>query len=173
MTPPTDETVRLIREGVIDADRMCRYYGYLAHRLRRLGELLGIVTVCCSLGALFTILSPLPKWVPLTALGITMGASIVTAVMRFQQKAAYSGELYRQIGQLSTEWLDLWADVYKLDDAELREGWRNLLRRQQTVLERGPVELPLSNGLALRSKREADEYWAARSKGKAHRDKTE
>ena len=49
MTPPTDETVRLIREEVIDADRLSRYYGYLAQRLRRLGELLGTVTVCCSL----------------------------------------------------------------------------------------------------------------------------
>ena len=35
--PPTDETVRLIWEGVIGADRMCRYYGYLTVRLIRRG----------------------------------------------------------------------------------------------------------------------------------------
>ena len=156
---PTEETVRLIREGVIDADRLSRYYGYLSHRLSQLGELLSICIVICSLGALFAILSPLPPWVPLTALGISMVANIVAAVKRYPEKAAYSGELYRQMERLSTDWLDLWSDVYEqYDDAELRNAWRNLSRRQETVLERAPVELPLSNGLALRSRSEAEQY---------------
>ena len=159
---PADVTVRLIREGVIDADRLSRYYGYLAHRLRRLGELLAIVIVSCSLGALFTILRPLPRWVPLMALGITIAASIVTAVMRYQEKAAYSGELCRQMGRLSTNWQVLWSDVYKRNDEELCDAWRNLSQRQSAVVERAPVELPLSNGLALCSRPEAEQYWSMR-----------
>ena len=162
MTQTTDETVRLIWEGVIDADRLSRYYGYLAHRLSRLSELLSIGIVTCSLGGVFTLLSPLPQWVPLITIGIAAGASMLSAVMSYQQKAAYSGELYRQMERLSTDWLDLWSDVYNRDDAELRDAWLNLSRRQQTVLERAPIELPLSNGLALRSRRETEQYWTMR-----------
>ena len=47
---PTDETVRLIWEGAIDADRMCRYYGYLSERLTRLEEMVAIGMVGFSGG---------------------------------------------------------------------------------------------------------------------------
>lgn len=39
---PADDTVRLIREGMIHAEQLSRYYLYLAHRFRRLGDLLDI-----------------------------------------------------------------------------------------------------------------------------------
>ena len=123
---PTDETVRLIWEGMIDADRLSRYYGYLAHRLKRLSELLSIGIIGFSLATVFSIWSPLPEWLPLVTIGIAASASILTAVMRYQEKAAYSLDLYRQIERLSTDWLELWADVYKRKDAKLRDAWRNL-----------------------------------------------
>ena len=109
---------------------------------------------------------------PLTALGIVIGSVIVMSVMRFEHKAVYSGELYRQIGRLSADWQYLWADQEKHDDAELRDAWRNLSQRQQAIVERAPVELPLSNGLLRRSRREADEYSSARREGEAHGDAT-
>ena len=58
--PPTDDTVRMIWEGVLGADRMCRYYGYLADRLNRLSDLLAIGTVSFSAGAVLTVLNQLP-----------------------------------------------------------------------------------------------------------------
>ena len=99
-------------------------------------------------------------------IGIAASASILTAVMRYQEKAAYSLDLYRQMERLSTDWLELWADVYKRKDAKLRDAWRNLSRRQQTILERAPGELPLSKGLARRSQREAEQYWTMRHSDK-------
>ena len=94
---PSDETVRLIRQGMIDADQQCRYYRYLAQRLRRRGEFLSIASVSGSLAALFTFLSPLPRWAPLSILGIVIGSVLVAAVMQFEKKAVFSGDLYRQI----------------------------------------------------------------------------
>lgn len=38
---PADDTVRLIREDMIHAEQQSRYYVHLAHRFRRLGEILG------------------------------------------------------------------------------------------------------------------------------------
>ena len=122
-SPATDETVRLIWEGVIGADRMCRYYGYLTNRLSRLGELLTIGTVSFSLGAVLTILNRLPEWVALVAIAVAVAAGVVMAVGRYPQKAARSGEVYRALGALATEWEELWSGVYERDDADLRTAW--------------------------------------------------
>lgn len=159
---PTDETVRLIWEGVIGADRMCRYYGYLTVRLSRLGELLAVGTVSFSLAAVLTVLNGLPEWVSLAAIAVAAITGVVMAVGRYPQKAARSGEVYRALGPLATEWEALWSTVYDRDDADLHSAWSDLSRRQRAVLERVPVELPVWNGLALRSECEADEYWTKR-----------
>ena len=90
--PPTHETVRLIWEGVIGADRMCRYYGHLTSHLSRLGELLAIGTVSFSAAAVLTVLNRLPEWVSLVAVAVAAIAGVVMAVGRYSQKAARSGE---------------------------------------------------------------------------------
>lgn len=160
--PPTDETVRLIWEGVIGADRMCRYYGYLTVRLIRRGELLSIGTVGFSAVAALAVLAGLPEWVSLAAIAAATVAVLVAAVGRYPQKAARSGEVHRALGPLAAEWEALWSGVYGRDEADLRSAWIDLARRQGAVLERVPVELPVWNRLALRSERESDEYWTQR-----------
>ena len=145
---PTADTVRLIWEGVIGADRMCRYYGYLTDRLSRLGELLTIGTVSFSLGAVLTILNRLPEWVSLVAISVAAVAGVVMAVGRYPQKAARSSEVYRALGHLATEWDELWWGVYEKDDTELRTEWGRLSRRQRAVLDRVPGELPVWDRLA-------------------------
>ena len=159
---PTDDTVRMIWEGVLGADRMCRYYGYLAARLSRLGDLLTIGTVSFSAGAVLTVLKQLPEWVSLTAIAAAAVAGAVMAVGRYPQRAARSGEVYRALGPLATEWEELWASVHERDDAELRMACSQLSRKQRAVLDRVPGELPVLKGLALRSERETDEYWTSR-----------
>ena len=161
-TPATDETVRLIWEGVIGADRMCRYYGYLGNRLRRVGDMVTIGTVGCSAGTVLAALNRLPEWMSLLALAIATVAAIALVVGRYQEKAARSVDVYRQLERLSIEWESLWNGVSEREDAELRERWSSLSERQAGVLERVPVELPLSKGLARRSEREADRYWTER-----------
>lgn len=159
---PTDDTVRMIWEGVLGADRLCRYYRYLADRLSRLGDLLAIGTVSLSAGAVLTVLNQLPEWVSLVAIAAAAVAGVVMAVGRYPQKAARSGEVYRALGPLATEWEELWLSVYDRDETELRTACGRLSRQQRAVLERVPGELPVWKGLARRSEREADEYWTSR-----------
>lgn len=159
---PSDDTVRLIWEGVIGADRMCRYYGYLSARLTRLGELVSIGTVSFSAGAVLAALNQLPDWVSLAALAVSAVAGVAMIIGRFHEKAARSVDLYRQIARLSTDWEDLWSGVYEREEEELRAAWRRLSQQQRMVLERAPTDVPLWAGLALRSQREADEYWTQR-----------
>ena len=56
----TDEPVELIRQELVETDRMCRYYGYLAQRLVRLGELLQFGLVAAPLAAIAALLSAPP-----------------------------------------------------------------------------------------------------------------
>ena len=81
------------------------------------------------------------------------------AVGQYPQKAARSGEVYRALRPLATEWEALWSTVYDRDDADLHSAWSDLSRRRRAVLERVPVELPVWNRLPLRSERKADKYW--------------
>ncbi len=74
---PSGDTMRLIREGMIHAEQLARYYLHLAYRFQRLAALLGSIIVGGSLVALFTISSPLPKWVPLTTLIIVNGTILL------------------------------------------------------------------------------------------------
>ena len=158
----TDETVRLIWEELVDSDRMCRYYGYLSHRLNRLSELLAIGTIGAASGAFFALLYRFPDWVPSTAAAAAAIASLVLVVGRYQDKAARSADLGRQLARVAIEWQKLWSGVYQREDAELLAAWEALVRRQATILERAPVEVPLSRSLARRSEREADRYWSER-----------
>ena len=158
MAQPTDDSVRWIRQGMIDSEQLSRYYGYLAQRFQRLTDVLGMVTVCGALGALFTTVSPLPKWVSLATLGIVIAAVLVTAVMRFEKKAAFSGDLYRQMQLLCSEWSELYSDAGQRKDEELREAWRSLSERQRAALLYSPLELPQSNRLMKRCRLEAVEY---------------
>ena len=58
----TDDAVELIRRELVDTDRMCRYYGYLAGRLARLGKLLQAGSVAAPLATIATLLSGFPVW---------------------------------------------------------------------------------------------------------------
>lgn len=159
---PTDDTVRLIWEEVVDSDRMCRYYGYLSQRLSRVSQLLAIGTVGAASGSVLTLLSQFPEWVPAAAAAAAALASLALVIGRYQDKAARSADIRRKLGEVGTEWKELWSDVYARDDAELRAQWRALVRRQAAIIERAPFELPLSKSLARRSEREADRFWAER-----------
>lgn len=159
---PTDDTVRLIWEEVVDSDRMCRYYGCLSQRLSRVSQLLAIGTVGAASGSVPTLLSQFPEWVPAAAPAAAALASLALVIGRYQDKAARSADIRRKLGEVGTDWEELGADVYARDDAELRAQWRALVRRQAAIIERAPFELPLSKSLARRSEREADRFWAGR-----------
>ena len=160
--PPTDDTVRLIWEEVVDSDGMCRYYGYLSQRLSRVGQVLAIGTVGAASVSVLTLLSPFPEWVPAAAAAAAALASLALVIGRYQDKAALSADIRRKLGEVGTAWEELWSDVYARDDAELRAEWRTLVQRQGTIIERAPLELPLSNPLARRNERAADRFWTER-----------
>ena len=159
-TQPTDDTVRLVWDGMVEADRMCRYYGYLAHRLKRLGELLRVSAVVLGALALTSFLYRLPDWVAFSAASLAAFSLALTSVRGYSAKAERSVEIFRQLHHVQTEWELLWNNIWSKDDNVLLPAWKKLSERQGAIIEHAPVELPLSRSLARRSQREAHEYWS-------------
>ena len=155
MVKATDGTVRLIWEGVVESDRMCRYYGYLAVRLNRLGSLLLFAAVAASSSAVLSHLSHCPEWLAVAASTAAASAGVCLAIQKYPEKVARSAGIRRALSRQSLKWQHLWADVCDRDNAELKAAWRDLTRRQAAVVEHVPLELPLSQSLARRSRRAA------------------
>lgn len=160
-TQPTDDTVRLVWDGMVEADRMCRYYGYLAHRLKRLGELLRVTAiVLVALALSSSIFYRLPGWVAFSAANLAALSFALSTIRGYSAKAERSVEIFRQLHHAQSDWVLLWNNVWSKDDSELLPAWKKLSEHQGAIVERAPVELPLSRSLARRSEREADEYWS-------------
>ena len=83
-------------------------------------------------------------------------------VRRYPEKAARSAELFRALGRERIAWERLWGEVEEREEAELRVEWEALSQRLAAIVERAPLELPLSRSLARRSERESDKYWTER-----------
>ncbi len=135
---------------------MCRYYGYLAHHLDRLGTTLQIFAVAAASGAFLSLLSEWDvEWLPSLATAAAAAIGALLAIKKYPEKAARSAELRRQLALQLREWEGLWSNVYEKDDEELANAWRDLTRRQEEIVKRAPFELPLAKCLARRSEREA------------------
>ena len=160
MTSPTDDTVRLIWNELVDSDRMCRYYGYLAHRLRRLDDLLVFATVVGAIIACASVVLRPPLWVALTGLAFAALSFALSTIRKYSAKASRSAEVFRQLGLINIEWELLWNNIWSKDDDELQSAWKKLSERQLAIVERVPNELPLSPSLARKSQSEAHDFWS-------------
>lgn len=161
---PTDDTVRLIWNELVESDRMCRYYGYLAHRLKKLDELLRLTTVIAALTGCVAMIADLPIWVAFTALAFAVLSFVLSTARDYSAQALQSTEIFQQLGKIQLEWELLWNNIRTKDDDALLSSWMKLRKRQHAVVERVPGELPLSASLSRKAQSEAYDYYSAISR---------
>ncbi|MDE0166775.1 MAG: hypothetical protein OXH92_21240 [Bryobacterales bacterium] len=160
MIEPSGETRRLVWDNLIDSDRMCRYYGYLAHRLKRLNDLLQVSGIVLVVLTISSFLYRLPGWIVFSAVNLAALSFALSSIRGYSAKALRSNEIFRQLGRLNVEWELLWNNVSTKDDDTVLESWKKLSERQLALIERAPFDLPLSASLARKSQQEAYEYWS-------------
>ena len=160
MNAPTDETLHMLQKSVIEAEKLSRYYGCLARRLSRTSELLSIAIVIASFAGIITMLNSLPNWISGLIFSMAAAACIVKVFGRYEERAAFSGNLCSRMQQLSSEWLSLWAVGRHRSHEDLRESWRKLTYRQRSALLHVHADLPVSNRLMLRCRRDAEQFWS-------------
>ena len=159
MIEPSDETRRLVWDELVDSDRMCRYYGYLTLRFRKLDQLLQFIAVFAAFSCFSGVLLRL-HWMTFACLAVAASAITISTIRNYSEKALRSNEIFRQLGQLNVEWELLWNNVRTKDDDTIQASWKKLSERQFAVVERVPFDLPLSPSLARKSQNEAYDYWS-------------
>ena len=159
MIEPSDETRRLVWDELVDSDRMCRYYGYLTLRFKKLDQLLQFIAVFASVSGLSGVLLQ-RKSIAFACLAVAFLAFCVSTIRNYSEKALQSNEIFRQLGRLNVEWELLWNNVSTKNDDTIQASWKELSERQFAVVERVPFDLPLSPSLARKSQQEAYKYWS-------------
>lgn len=177
METMTQETTRLVWEGMLEADRLSRYYGYLAEKLETREQHLAIVATVLSSTAFVSLwtdlgawnaLSSLPPWVVAVVVSLpkllTLAASIVTALLisgRNSRRALKSSTIRRRFSDLLMEWEIVWAHVQNNSKTEQysRKRWEELTAKANDITDGADVELPLDVKLRELSQKETYDYW--------------
>lgn len=151
---PNQESVRLVWHGLVDSDRLHRYYGYLADKYSRQETRLSWICVGLSSGAVVTVLSDHPLWAAtLAALVALLNGWLVIA--KLSKRALSSASRQQRFGELQLEWEKLWSDLSAMEDDDVRRRWKDLSDRANTITEYSSVELSLDQRLRKRSEEEA------------------
>ena len=101
------ETIELVWNDMVGADRLHRYYGYLTQRLEKTAAWLLLMASLCSGGACIAFLSglghPWDKSVAVLTL-VTAGLNIWLATRNYLRMAMCSADMHRQLSRLLPEW---------------------------------------------------------------------
>ena len=158
----SDATVRLVWEGLLGTDRVHRYYGYLSHHLEQKHSRLTLLAALSSFAAFAGFLVKLPApWDtrgPAILLLITAVLNAWVWTQKYPRGISDSIDLHRQLSRLLVEWEDLWADVYRADESQIRARWIDLKQRTNRVTEDAASRVPLIQSLADKSQNEAYSY---------------
>lgn len=137
--------------GLLDAERLSRYYGRLSERFQRVHLYLMVMIALCSTGAALTLLATfqdlipvfgqLPGLIPALLSFVVAGAAIWASHSDYSKKAAISSVIRIQCDELVVSWKQLWLDV-STDPESVRVRTVDLQRRMNEVTAHA-----LENGL--------------------------
>ena len=97
--------------GLLDAERLSRYYGRLAVRLQRWHFGLTVFIALCSTGAAATLIASLPGLIP-TLLSLTVAAAAIwSSYANYSKKAAVASVIRSQCDDLIIDWKHLWSNL--------------------------------------------------------------
>ena len=157
-----DEQLRKdIWNGMVDSDRLARYYGALAARLARKEKAATVATpVLASLTALLMAFDI--AWLDIAGILATVAASALALVWRTGPAAVATAYRVERIQEIHIGYKNLWqwvADGVPEDGAErLREFWNDLQLRLNRITAEAATE-PVRKKLHEQSEERAYDYW--------------
>ena len=141
--------------GLLDAERLTRYYAAMAVRLQRWHMGLTAFVATGSTGAVGSLLFDAPNWVAEVLAGAVAVAAVWTSYCGHASKAATMEAARDGCADLALLWRDLWARLEGLDGADAWGEIRNLRRREELVTARVPSHLAERHGLNVRCAKDA------------------
>ena len=100
--------MRQIWFGLLDAERLTRYYGRLSDRMRRINFALTAFTLLASTAAFASLMVRLPDFVSALCFVGVAAALIWMHLSEYSKKAAIASVVAQQCEDLATEWRELW-----------------------------------------------------------------
>ena len=104
--------------GILEANRLTRYYSALADQLRWRQRILSVVVAVAASGAAATVLAQWPAWLSATVLFGTSFAAIWSHYADYSGKAAKADSVCSQYQELEIEWHGLWFGEATMDQVQ-------------------------------------------------------
>lgn len=141
--------------GLLDAERLSRYYATMAARLQRWHMGLMALVALGSTGAVGTLLFNAPAGVAEGLAGVVAAAAVWTSYYGHASKAAMMEAARDGCADLALRWRDLWARLESLDEADAWREIQLLQRQEEQATARVPAHLTAKRRLNERCAEEA------------------
>ena len=110
-----------IWNGMVGAERLSRYYGYLATRFRRRHRILSVTVALCSFVAAVLLLVNVSDWFSAGLFLVVAGGTVWGSYADYSKKSAIAENMSKQFGGLAVSWRQLWFKWYLSDVADRAE----------------------------------------------------
>lgn len=151
----SDHDISQVWLGLLDAERLSRYYEAMAARLQRWHIGLMALIALGSTGAIATLLLNAPAGVAEVLAGTVALAAAWTSYYGHASKAAMTEAARDGCAELALRWRDLWARLESLDEADARREIEQLHRQEERATARVPAHLTTRRRLNERCAEEA------------------
>ena len=141
--------------GLLDAERLTRYYQVVAKRLQRWHMGLTAFIALGSTGAVGALLLDAPDWVAQLLAVAVAAAAVGTSYYGHASKAALAEAAGANCADLALCWRDLWARLNSLDETDAWREIQSLKRRENETTARVPAHLAGNRSLNERCAEDA------------------
>ena len=151
----SEHSISQVWFGLLDAERLSRYYRVVATRLQRWHMALTALVALGSTGAVGSLLLGAPLGVAEALAAVVAAAAVWTAYYGHASKAALTEAAGMNCADLALCWRDLWARLDGLDEVAVRHEIESLKRREQAATARVPAHLAADGRLNERCAKDA------------------
>ncbi len=130
--------------GLLDSERLIRYYGRMASRLYRWHLIATAFIAIGSTAAAASLLTHLPIYVSASLSMAVVAVALWSSYFDYSKKAAIASTTGDQCSNIALDWERLWVELTSLGDDEVYERVR-VLKREMSVITSGAVQYNLLN----------------------------
>ncbi len=143
----SDYHVQQVWLGMLDSERLVRYYGYLAARLQSRHLLMTAFVALGSTGAAFTFLTGFSTTAASGLSILVAAAAIWSSYYDYSRKSVTASVMRKDCNELARQWGQLWSELQGLSDDEAAERTRALERMADDITAMAPTQLPTDDSL--------------------------
>lgn len=151
-----------IWDGMVETDRMARYYGYLAGKLARREKWASVATTTFGVISAYSIANSSSgsgwMWSATIFATLTVAASVVPLVFRYGGIIASAAHCQSRLDLLSQRWNTLWLSRDFVDTEEALRQWQEITK-EQTEITSFQSATPIDRKLSEATRKEAHGYW--------------